>query len=160
MNQLTEDQRREAALIVAAGCDRVTAAKYVGCTETALDEAAAIDLAFGAALRRAEATCELSHMRAVQQAARDERHWRASVWWLERRLPERYAKRDADAVGRRELVRFVGAVAGAIAEAVRDEADRRRVLDRLGELAEGMTDPLGAAPSSEEGTRMSADERD
>ncbi len=139
---LTDDQKREATLIISVGCDRETAAKYVGCTPASLEETAHADPAFAVALRRAEAGCELAHMRNLQQAARDERHWRASVWWLERRAPERYARRDVGAVSRRELVRFLGAVASGIAGVVRHEEDRQRVLDKLSELANSFADPL------------------
>ena len=139
---LTEDQKREATLIASVGCDRETTAKYIGCSTSSLASAMREDSEFASALRKAEAGCELAHMRNVQQAARDERHWRASVWWLERRAPERYARRDADAVGRRELIRFLGSVAAAIADAVQNESDRRSVLDRLGALSETLTEPL------------------
>jgi hypothetical protein len=81
-------------------------------------------------------------MRVVQQAAREQKQWRASLWWLERRAPDRYARRDAGTVTRRELGRFLHAVAGGIAAEVRDEDDRRRVLDRLALLADSIADPL------------------
>lgn len=154
---LSEEQKREAVLIASVGCDRETIAKYVGCVSTSLDEALRMDQAFAASLRRAEASCELTHMRSIQQAARDERHWRASVWWLERRAPERYARRDADAVGRREVVRFLTTIASTIAEAVRNDGDRRRVLDKLGELGESLVDPLLIEKKSPGNTEEQAD---
>lgn len=141
MEPLSEDEKRDVLLILSVGCDRATAASYVGRRPDELETAARSDAEFDAAIRRSEAGCELAHMRNVQQAARDERHWRASVWWLERRLPERYAKREADAVGRRELMRFVSAAAAAIATAVQDEGDRHRVLERLSGLAEKLDLP-------------------
>lgn len=139
---LSDEQKREAVLIASVGCDRETAAKYIGCRLEQLNDEFAFDPVFASDMRRAEAGCELAHMRSIQQAARDERHWRASVWWLERRLPERYARRDAGSVTRRDLMCFLSAVATAVAEAVRDEEDRRRVLETLGELAESLADPL------------------
>lgn len=142
MTPLTDEQKREAVLIASVGCDRETAAKYVGCTLDQLTDTSQRDNEFAEQLRRAEAGCELAHMRSIQQAAKDERHWRASVWWLERRLPERYARRDADAVSRRDLVRFLGAVATGVASAVKDESDRQRVLVTLSQLAEAVSDPL------------------
>lgn len=154
MTRVTDEQKREAALIVSLGCDLETAAKYVGATLRELWDEAESDTEFAGSLRRAEAGAELAHMRNVQQAARDVKQWRASVWWLERRAPERYARRD-DAVGRRELLGLLGAVANAVADAVRDDADRRRVLDRLSELAESLVDPWqerteAEAPQEEE----------
>ncbi|WP_146445271.1 hypothetical protein [Botrimarina colliarenosi] len=139
---MSAEQKREAVLIVSVGCDRETAARYVGCRLEQLNEELANDGSFAAELRHAEAGSELTHMRNIQQAARDERHWRASVWWLERRLPERYARREAGSVTRRDLLRFLGSVASGVAAAVRNEEDRQRVLDSLGELAEALNDPL------------------
>jgi hypothetical protein len=139
---LTEDQKREAVAIVALGCDRETAAKYVNQPPQALEDESRRDPGFAAELRRAEAKCELGHMRVVQQAANEGRQWRASLWWLERRAPERYARRDAGSVTRRELARFLNAVAGGIAAEVRDANDRQRVLDRLADLADAIGDPL------------------
>lgn len=144
--RLTAEQKREATLIAAVGCDRETAAKYVGCSPASLDEALRDDADFAKEMRRAEAGCELAHMRNVQQAARDERYWRASVWWLERLAPERYARRDADTLSRREVARFLAAVAAAIADVVRHEDDRHRVLEKLSDLAEVFTDPLLIEP--------------
>ncbi|MEN0109737.1 MAG: hypothetical protein AAF805_03345 [Planctomycetota bacterium] len=142
MTQLTEKQRDEATLIASVGCDRETIAAYIGCHAEDLAAECREDERFAAALRRAEAGCELAHMRNIQQAARDERHWRASVWWLERRLPERYARREAGAVSRRELARFLSNVASGIAASVVSEEERRRVIDAIAELHDQLRDPL------------------
>ncbi|MEO1497499.1 MAG: hypothetical protein AAFV43_10145 [Planctomycetota bacterium] len=139
---MTDKQKQEAALVVSVGCDRETAAKYVGCSIDDLVEAARRDAGFAAALRKNEAAAELAHMRNIQQAAKDDKHWRASVWWLERLAPERFARRDAGAVTRRELTGLLSAIAGGIAAEVRHEDDRRRVLDKLAELAQSLSDPL------------------
>jgi hypothetical protein len=42
-------------------------------------------------LRQAEAAAEVQHMRTVHKAAQDEKNWRSSVWWLERRDRQRSA---------------------------------------------------------------------
>lgn len=128
---LTEEQKREALLIVSIGCDPTTAAQYVGASTEAITAAIAADTDFAEAMTRAEATAEMTHMRNVQQAAKEDKNWRASVWWLERRLPDRYARRDKNAVGPSELRDFLIAVAEAIADEVGSEDDRQRLLDRL-----------------------------
>lgn len=133
---LTDEQKRDVVLIASVGCDRETAAKYVGCRVEQLSGALAGDDGFANEVRRAEAGCELAHMRSVQQAARDEKHWRASVWWLERRLPERYAPRGADVIGRREMESFFTSVAESMAAEVNNEDDRRRVMEKLNEFVE------------------------
>lgn len=148
---LTDEQKREATLIASVGCDRETAAKYVGCSLQQLNATAYGDPAFAEQMRRAEAGCELAHMRNIQQASRDERHWRASVWWLERRLPERYARRDAGAVGRRDLASFLAKLSADLAGLLRDPEDRSRVLDTLKQAGESLSDPLllDLAPAEE-----------
>ena len=139
---LTDEQKQEATLIASVGCDRATAAKYVGCSLQQLNAAAYGDPAFAEQMRRAEAGCELAHMRNIQQASRDEKHWRASVWWLERRLPERYARRDAGAVGRRDLAGFLAKLSADLAGLLRNTEDRDRVLEKLKEAGESLSDPL------------------
>lgn len=139
---LNDEQRREAVLIASVGCDRETIAKYAGCGLEELNRALLVDRAFGRELRRAEASCELAHMRNLQQAGRDVRQWRASVWWLERRAPERYAKRDAGSVGRRDLIAFLKEVSVSLAAAVRHEDDRERVIAELKTFSEAAADPL------------------
>lgn len=140
---LSDEQKREAVLIASVGCDREAAARYVGVTLPALNAAERDDAGFASDLQRAEAGAELAHMRNVQQAAREEKNWRASVWWLERHAPERYARRDADAVGRRELSRFLEALANEIATAVQDEDDRGRLLERVATLTQKLPEPVG-----------------
>lgn len=139
---LNDEQKREAVLIASVGCDRETIAKYAGCGLDDLNTSLLVDKAFGKELRRAEAACELAHMRNLQQAGRDVRQWRASVWWLERRAPERYAKREAGSVGRRDLVAFLREVSSSLAAAVRHEDDRERVVAKLKSLGEAAADPL------------------
>ncbi|TWT91005.1 hypothetical protein Mal64_14040 [Pseudobythopirellula maris] len=140
MTPLTDEQQREACLILAVGCDRETAAKYVGCRVEDLDRQADSDADFQQRLRRAEASPELAHMRNIQQAGREEKNWRASVWWLERLAPERFARRDFGAVTRAELKRFIEALAEHIACEVQDEEDRSRLLERLRELIVGVNE--------------------
>ena len=135
---MTDEQKSSATMIATVGCDRESAAKYVGCTIEEFDEAVLRDRDFARELHKAEAGCELAHMRNIQQAAKEDRHWRASVWWLERRVPERYARREVGSVSRKELVRFLSSIASGIASSVRNDEDRRRVLEKIEEL----TDPL------------------
>lgn len=139
---LTNEQKAEVALIASVGCDRETAAMYVGCRLDELNDALRADAGFADQVRRAEAGCELAHMRCVQQASRDERHWRASVWWLERHRPARYARTDSDAVSKNQLVRFAGALAYDLAEVLDDEHQRAKALESITRVVRGMGDPL------------------
>ena len=140
MNQLTEEQKHEATLVASLGCDRELIARYLGCDEIQIVETFARDETFRKAWHRAHATAELSHIRNIQQAAKEEKNWRASVWWLERHVPARYAKRSLGEVTRSELVKLIRNVAEKIASVVKQPEDQRRLLSKLTELTEQIED--------------------
>ena len=132
---LTEAQKSEFCSIVRFGCDRVTAGKYLGCSMQQLRSTLQHDPQFAKQLARAEATPELMHMRNLQNAAKDEKHWRASIWWLERCVPERYARRNPDSISAAQLRQVVKQLADAIAGEVSDLDDRTRLMKRLASIA-------------------------
>jgi len=135
---LTEDQKREFCLIVLIGCDRETATKYLGCSLRQLQSALQQDPQFVKQLARAEATPEFIHMRNLHNAAKEEKHWRASVWWLERCAPERYARRSPDAISAAQLRQIIKQLADAIAGEVASRDDRQRLLTRLASIAQAV----------------------
>lgn len=150
---LNSEQKKQFVLIASIGCDRWIATRYVGVTLEALRAALDADPTFAAELVRAEAQAELAHVKNIQQASRDERNWRASVWWLERRCADRYAPRPTDALAPAELKRLVAAVEVALADEIADPADRTRVLARLTRIADeiehALRGPLAEAPPLE-----------
>jgi hypothetical protein len=134
-SEITDEQKGQVYGILSVGCDRQTAANFVGCSLADIRRAMQQDATFAAGLCRAEAGAELNHMRNIQQAAKDEKHWRASVWWLERRSPERYGPRGPGVVTARQLKAFVEILAEVLREDVRDANERRQILARLNTLA-------------------------
>lgn len=52
----------------------------------------AADAEFRAAVESAEAKAESYYVTIIHEAARDD--WRAAAWWLERRRPDSYARRE------------------------------------------------------------------
>jgi len=122
-------------MIVLIGCDRETASKYLGCTLGQLQGALRQDPQFAKQLARAEATPEFIHMRNLHNAAKDEKHWRVSVWWLERCAPERYARRNPDSISAAQLRQIIKQLANAIAGEVASRDDRQRLLARLANIA-------------------------
>jgi hypothetical protein len=123
--------RRDLLATLMVGCDRETAAHYVGTILSELRRQLAADPHFAADVRRAEARAELAHIRNIYNAASDAKNWRASVWWLERRSPERYGSRGAGVVTERQLQAFVDELAAAFELDVHDGNDRERLLARL-----------------------------
>jgi len=137
---LTDDQKREFCLILLIGCDHETASNYLGCTLGQLQNALKQDPQFAKQLARAEATPEFIHMRNLHNAAKDEKHWRVSVWWLERCAPERYARRSPDAISAAQLRQIIKELGDAIAGEVASRDDRQRLLTRLSKIAREVQD--------------------
>lgn len=129
--RLNAEQQGQVLGILSVGCDRETAAGFVGCTPADIAFAMQSQPAFGAAVRRTEAAAELTCMRTVHEAAKDVKGWRAAVWWLERRSPERFASRGAGSVTTRQLRVFLTIIGDLLNEEIHDPDDRQRVLARL-----------------------------
>ncbi len=129
--RLSAEQQGQVLGILSVGCDRETAAGFVGCTAAEIARAMQVDSAFGAVVRRTEAAAELTCMRTVLDAAKDVKTWRAAVWWLERRSPERFASRGAGTVTTRQLRVFLTIIGDLLNEEIHDPDDRQRVLARL-----------------------------
>ena len=90
---ITDQQKDEFCAAISLGCDLETARKFQGWTQEQLSMALDGDPKFHQKLHRAEATAELTHVRNLNSAAAEPKNWRVSVWWLERRWPQRYGKR-------------------------------------------------------------------
>lgn len=132
---LTPEQKSEVCLIISIGCPLETAARYVGCLVEDVRRAVLADDQFAREFAKAEASIELTHMRAVQQAVKDDRHWRASVWWLERHAPEYYALRQADSITAAEWRRMIEDLKKAIREEVKCEEGQQRLSRLINDLA-------------------------
>ncbi|MEM9187016.1 MAG: hypothetical protein AAGB00_11020 [Planctomycetota bacterium] len=148
MEAFSADQKREVCTIAAVGCDRQIAARYLGCTMADLQRAIQSDASFARSLEQAEAGAELVHMKNLKDAAQEEKNWRASVWWLERRSPDRYGRRDARSVTPTQLQKFVEALGRIIAEEVHYAEDRDRLLSRLEELLQEVAGPEANVPEA------------
>jgi hypothetical protein len=130
---LTDEQKGQVCGILSVGCDRETAANFVGCRPAEISHAMIHDRAFAAHVRRTEAGCELGHMRTVQEATKEPKNWRASVWWMERRAPDRFGPRGAGQITVRQLDEFLNVVADIVCDEIDCRDDQQRVLVRMGE---------------------------
>jgi hypothetical protein len=130
---LTDEQKGQICGILSVGCDRETAANFVGCRAADISRAMLRDHAFAAQVRRTEAGCELGHMRTVQEATKEVKNWRASVWWMERRAPERFGPRAVGQVTLRQLDEFLNVVADIVCDEIECRDDQQRVIVRMGE---------------------------
>lgn len=122
--------------MILQGCDRETACNYLGKTAVELRDQLSHDQEFHKQLLHAEAAPEFYHMRNLYNAAKDEKHWRVSVWWLERRAPERFARRAPGALTAQQLRKVIEELADTIVGEVDDPQNRERLLGKLVQIAE------------------------
>jgi hypothetical protein len=124
--------------ILAAGCDRETAAGVAECTIVDIARAIANLASFAIKVRHAEATAEFRHMQNILNATKDGKYWRASVWWLERRSPERFARRPAGAITSHQLKQAVVAWSEVLQQEFDSPADQQRISTCLEEITESI----------------------
>jgi hypothetical protein len=141
---LDQQQQRAIIAIVGVGCSRARAAKFVGCSVGAIDALARRDPAFGRRLDEAETQAELIHLKNINTAANEARHWRAAAWALEHLYPEDYALRRPRSMSAEQIRRALGEFAEIILDDIADESLRDKILARLDSLAQELaTDPGG-----------------
>jgi hypothetical protein len=124
-------KRREIFAILAVGCSRAVAARYVGCSVQTIQNTADRDPNFAQQLRRREHQSEIGYLENIRAAARNERYWRAAAWALERLRPERYARRSPDAITIDQIKALLTQFAEIIVEEVPVAKYRKNILKRL-----------------------------
>lgn len=128
--------------VLLLGCDRATACNFLGVTAERLHAEMGRDAAFAVEVLRSEAQAQVDHMRNVRAAALDEKNWRGSIWWLERRDRELGAAEDLapwqfSAAVREALGKLVDVVLADVADPIR----RQTIINELHEIvADGAGD--------------------
>jgi hypothetical protein len=135
---LTDEQKAQICGILSVGCDWHTAANFAGCSLADIRRETQHDRQFARSVRRAEAGTELGHMRIVQEASKDAKNWRASIWWLERHAPDRYGPRGAGVVTARQLKAYIGMLVDAIRKGEQSAMNSQQVCAQLIALAESV----------------------
>lgn len=82
--------------LIANGCSYAESAAAVGIHRDTFRVWRKIDPAFSAVIKKAEAEAVAKMVGTITKAA--EKTWQAAAWWLERKYPGRYAKREPRAV--------------------------------------------------------------
>ncbi len=136
---LDEAKRREILAIITVGCSRTMAATYVGCAVSTIQNTAERDAIFAEKLRQATYNTEVGLLKSIRNAAQKEEYWRAAAWALERRFPERYARRGAHVMTLDQIALLLGQLSDIVAAEVPDRC-RKRVLKRLEDLTRGLGD--------------------
>jgi hypothetical protein len=132
---LDEIKKREICAILAVGCTRAIAARYVGCHPDTIRNTAGRDAEFAMAIERAESRHEIIHLTHINKAAEEGRYWRAAAWALERKYPDRYAARSPDVITVEQIARVLAQFAEVMLEEVPAGESRQRILTRLNDLS-------------------------
>lgn len=138
---LDEFKKREILAILAVGCSRRVAAAYVGCSPSTIANTAGRDPQFAEALRHADHQTEIGYLQAIQKAAKKEQYWRAAAWALERKNPQDFAARPADALTSEQVKRLTDECTQIIVEEVPVAEYRKRVLSRIAQLLRWVLPP-------------------
>jgi hypothetical protein len=133
-SKLTEVKRREICAILAVGCSRTAAARYVGCHPDTIRNTAKREPEFAAEIEQAESQHEIRHLTHINAAAKEGRYWRAAAWALERTYPDRYGRRRPHTLNLDQMSQVLAQFAGVILEEVTDEQTQERVFARLADL--------------------------
>jgi hypothetical protein len=133
---LTDWQRAKLCEVILLGCDRTTACNYVGITAGQLADEMERDESFEREIVRSEAEAELQHMGNVHKAAKNEKNWRTSVWWLDRRSQDRSGGAGGSPTDE-HVAELVDELARIVVEVIEDVALQGRLVDRLQQALAG-----------------------
>ena len=91
------DKRKRERLIslLATGCSRRVAARWIGCAPSTISRAVAADPQFARQLARAEESSVVDSVKRIRHAGQSDRYWRAAAWFLERKNPDEFGLRSA-----------------------------------------------------------------
>jgi len=120
--------------ILSVGCSRRSAARYVGCAPTTIQNTTERDPKFAERLHRAENQAEVTWLRNISTAAKKEQHWRAAAWALEHVKPEEYAKRHPNVITVEQMASLLVQFAQIVTEEIPVAAYRKPVLKRFEDL--------------------------
>jgi hypothetical protein len=135
---LDDAKKGEICAILAVGCSRATAARYVGCHPDTIRNTAERDEDFAMALERAESKHEVKHLAFIDKAAKEGKYWRAAAWALERKYPGRYGTRRPNTFTFEQMAHVLQQFADVILEEVSDARKREKIMVRLADLTAGL----------------------
>jgi hypothetical protein len=146
---LDEYKKREILAILAVGGSRRSAADYVGCAVSTIQNTADRDGQFARSLGQAEHQAEITYLKRIQKAATKEQHWRAAAWALERKNPEDFARRDPNVFTSDQITMILARFAEIVVREVPVAAYRKRVLKRLDSLIAGLRRSAAKEPTDD-----------
>ncbi len=148
---LNDLKKSEVCAILSVGCSRAVAARYVGCHCRTIAREVLRDAEFRARVLQAESSHEMQHLKSINEAAHDVKNWRAAVWMLERRYPQRYAARKPGTLSVDQVLELLDRLAAIVVDEVHDAPQREQILHRLREMTRSVPrdhPSVGAQPAA------------
>lgn len=142
-----EQKRRTLLAMISVGAGLETAAKHAGCSTWTVRREVQRDEQFAQQLREAETAAELAPLQTMRKAASTQ--WRAAAWLLERMNPERFVRRQPQALAPTDVRSLLDSVANLMADECDDPEQQQRMIRRLAELQE---EHFGEAQAQRQGT--------
>ncbi|MEE9601721.1 MAG: hypothetical protein V3V75_00345 [Thermoguttaceae bacterium] len=137
-------KRREIIAILSVGCSRRTAAKYVGCAVSTIQNTADRDADFAKQLREADCKTEIGFLKNIKEAANKAQYWRAAAWALERKNPQEFAARSPEVITIEQISHLLSQFAEIIVEEVPAAKTRKSIIKRLDTLTRSLHKSKGA----------------
>lgn len=118
---LDQSKRRTVVALLANGSSRRIAARFVGCSPSTITRTASRDPEFAAEIAHAQYATQVRILQSLNNAASQERYWRAGAWLLERLNPDDFALRAPDTCTTEQLFQVVATMAKLIADELPEE---------------------------------------
>jgi hypothetical protein len=157
---LTENKRGQIIAIIGVGCSQNVAAQYVGCAVSTVQRTAERDPQFAAQLQHARCNAELSLVKQIRSAAKQEQYWRAAAWALERGFPEKYARRGPDVIDAEQLAQVLSQFAEMIVQQVPVDKYRKNILKGVEALARSLGQTVKQDAAREETAKQQTGEQE
>jgi len=128
---LNQVKQAEILAVLATGCNRQSAAEYVGCDLKTIYNTARRDPEFHQKLYHRQTAAEVAHLVNLNNAGKETRFWRASAWFLEHLYPDHYCTQRLDTFTEKQLSVFISHMMEMLVEEVPVARYRKNILARL-----------------------------
>ena len=132
-------KRKTVIAVLGLGMSRRAAANCVGCHVMTIYNEETRNKKFAEDMAQAESGYELRHKQRIEKASEDPKHWRASAWSLERKLPNEYERRKPENVTRDQAERVLAQFVKVLAITIPDAKTRNAVFKELWKVIDAST---------------------
>lgn len=137
---LNSIKKAQIVAILAMGCSRRAAAKFVGCDVKTIRNTAARDPEFAEQISQADSRNEYEFLKSIRRAAQHEKYWRAAAWVLERRFPNDYGRRGPEVITVDQIAELLIHFTEIITEEIPVGKMRKRVIKRFNAITARLRD--------------------